>query len=609
MSVINPESIRNPAFRWFAEARFGMFVHFSLASMLGKDLAVQYKDRIPYKDYEALAGKFNPQRFSAREWVDLAQRAGARYIVPLAKHAEGFCLWDTDTTQFKITRTPFGRDIIRELTDECHQRDLRIMLYFNQGDWHSRHKPNRPGAWGDRFWSREDDEPDWDKHTAYTERQLEELLKRYGRIDGVWFDGTSKSEKHWRGRRLYAHIKRLQPECLVNDRAFYGDFLTPEWELTEELDSEKYLVEQCVSVASQGWGWDEKASCRSAVECVDMLVRMAGCGANLLLNVGPDREGVIPVKQAARMREIGRWLKRNGEAIYGTQGLKLVGSPDLMRATRRGDDIYLLLRRWPEHGRIEVPGIRGLPASARLLEGPDLVFRQAGGRLVLDGLPSAPSDALAQVIQLHFPSAPAIIRPLPKPHTITTVPLAPDQPTLLSVKHAELGGFSVKGWQHSVRRLVPPDASFGQGATELPAEADQPYAGEGPAPVRGIHAIIDWRHTEQHTTWTVEASRPTRVKVRVLLRCQRRVAGSAYELRCGAQTLSATVKGNEPQPNEDYVGTDWFRGFYRLPFVWEEAGEMKLPSGQSRITMQPVEIPWGSFFADVAALELTPVQS
>ena len=603
-SVIRPGAKEDPAARWFGEARFGMFIHFSLASMFGEDLGYQAVRRVPYRQYEAEVQRFNPSAFDPAQWVGVAESAGCRYITLTAKHVEGFCLWDTATTDFKITRTPFGRDIVAELAAECHRRNMPLCLYINPDAWHARQKPNLPGNWGDRGWRRDDDDPDWEKHRAYIRRQLAEVLTAYGPIAAIWFDCTHLPEHHIQGRRLYEHIKAIQPACLVNDRAKWGDFLTPEWEIAEHLDADCYLIEQCTSVAEDGWGWRSNFRYRSVPALVDLLVRTAGCGSNLLLNVAPDPTGAIPPPQAERMAAVGRWLKRSGEAVYGTQAMKPAGLGDDLRVTRRGRDVYVLLRRWPGGERVTVPGIASPPASARLLGGGELECRLAEAGLVIDRLPAEPLDAMAQVVHLHFGAEPVLIATAAPVEVVHRIPVRPRGATLLPVGLARLRGLAVKGWRHSVKRLAPSDAAYGQAPASLPSCSDQPM-NEGPQAVRQLDAIYDWRHHEESTHWTIQVPAAMRAKVRVCLRCPKVVAGSTYEVRCGASALTARVQGNGPM--EDRVRMDWWRGYSYLPFVWEDAGETDLPAGVCELSLQPTGTAWGGNFADVMAVELVPV--
>jgi alpha-L-fucosidase len=600
-SVLNPASRANPDLQWFGEARFGMFIHFSLASLFGEDLGYQYQCQIPYNRYEANVRRFNPAKFRASDWVDAAVAGGCRYITFTAKHVEGFCNWDTKTTDFKITRSPFRRDLVRELADECHRRKMPLCLYVNPDDWHSRFKPSLPGNWGDRNWRRKDDAFDWGKHIRYIEAQLTELLTGYGPVAGIWFDCTNHQEHHYRGERLYRLIKRLQPKCLVNDRAKFGDFITPEWQIAEDLDSGRCLIEQCISIVEEGWGWRKDNRYRSIPECIDLLARTAGAGSNLLLNVGPDPEGLIPSEQVERMLAIGDWLRVNGAAVYGTQPAKLAGLAEDMRVTRRGSDLYVILRRWPKVQHVKVPGVLSDPASVELLGGAGLTWKRTGDGLDVDGLPGLPADATAKVIHLRFAREPQfVLRPVPV-ETTHTVAVAPAGATRLPVELARMEGLAVKGWRHAVSTIRPPDAAFAQKPGDLPFDADQPYE-DGPAAVGEMRAILNWRYSEQSCVWTVRVPKAMRVKVRVCLRCPKIVAGSAYEISCETKSLTSKVRGNGPMEKE--VRMDWWKGYSYLPFVWEDAGVLDLPQGVHEVTMRPTHIVWGCNFANVAALEL-----
>jgi len=253
MAIVRRQSKQDPRLRWFGEARFGMFVHFGIYSQIGHGEWVMLREGIARREYEKLARSFNPRKFDADRWVDLAAQAGARYITFTAKHHDGFCMFDSQLTDFKITNTPFGRDLLRELVDACHRRGMRIVVYYSQPDWRHRSYVHRPGAFKDLQTIPPDQEPDWPTYQAYMEGQVRELVTNYGRIDGIWFDGFHCSEKQWRGRRLYRLIKQHQPCAVVNDRARYGDFFTPERSLPDDLSDS--LFEACESVQADGWGY------------------------------------------------------------------------------------------------------------------------------------------------------------------------------------------------------------------------------------------------------------------------------------------------------------------------------------------------------------------
>ena len=227
MTIVRKESAVDPQLRWFGQARFGMFVHFGVYAPLGKGEWAMYHEDIRREAYEPLMAEFCPHRFDADEWVDVAEGAGARYITVTAKHHDGFCLFDSALTDWKITNTPFGRDLIGELVAACQRRGMRIVLYYSQPDWHHPNYVHLPGAFKDLWYARADDAPDWRRYQAYLRGQVLELVTQYGPIDGLWFDGSHKSEQAWQGKQLYALIKQHQPGAVVNDRARYGDFFTP----------------------------------------------------------------------------------------------------------------------------------------------------------------------------------------------------------------------------------------------------------------------------------------------------------------------------------------------------------------------------------------------
>lgn len=604
--LINPESRHNPNFKWFEEARFGMFIHFSLATMFDKPGELHYmadyinKNLGSYKDYEANVKRFNPSRFSAKSWVDVAESAGCKYITFVAKHTEGFCNWDTKTTDFKITNTPFGRDILKELADECHRRGMRLGVYLNPNEWHSPYKPNLPGNKYDRNWKRDNDEPNWEKHTQYIEAQLTEILSNYGSIDMIWFDCTFHQENHVQGVRLYKLIKSLQPNCLVNDRTKYGDFMTPEQDLNETLNSETYLIEQCATMGTH-WGFMTNDKYKSVETILGWLVRTAGCGSNFMLNVGPQADGTISEAQTKRMQAIGAWLKINGNAIYGTKDVQLAGRLDDIRITRSGNDLFVILLEWPSAEYFRIPGIHSDPESARLLGGGSLKTQRINDALEVDGLPPMPVDNSPCVVQVHFNETPVVDAPARTVKIEYVIPVAPVGRTFLPVNQASLEGFTVKGWKHSVSSLTPPDAAFEQKSNDLPFDMYEKVSGQ--STMKQVNAILNWCWLEQSTVWNVVSDRPVKVRIRICMRCPEAVAGSSYVIRVADQKLEATVQGSGPmQDKVSYPSTS--KGFSNLPFSWKEVGEINLPAGRSQIVMQPTNIVWGAIFMDLVGLDL-----
>ena len=592
MPGINPASRHDPNLEWFREARLGMFIHFGLWAGVTETEHGPYKYGDRYREYEALANKFNPGSLDVEKWVDVAASAGCRYITFVAKHLDGFCLWDTDTSDFKITNTPLKRDLLKEVAEATRKRGMRICVYCIQHDWRSRYFVNLPGNYTDRCWKRHDDQPDWERQIEYIKAQITEILTKYGRIDGFWFDAHNKSEKHWRGRELYALVKKLQPHAIVNDRAGYGDYLGPECEAhwLEDYDPDEFIIELC-DLTFDGWGWHKNAAFYSVQSRVDMLARCAGSGANFLINVGPDPSGQIPKEQAAVMAGIGEWMKTRGEAVYGTESCRLDGQGDDFRASRKGNDVHVFLRRYPPMSRVKIPGVRSLPSSARLLGGPTLSCAMKDGVLEIDGLPVRPTDELTQVVKLSFAGKPAVVKPRKPIRREVVVPIAPDQATVLPAGWASVSGRSRKGYRHVVRELDAPDS----GLDRLPAEFKT--FGED-----GRKVVAQWRAYQQKAVWHIECDKAMDVRVRVCLRVPELMAGSTYEIRCCDNLLKCETRGQAMAADWQPTPPDWFRGFHYMPFAWEDAGSLKLPAGKSEIVMNPTWIPYGNFFCDVLGL-------
>ena len=601
---VHPDARRNPAYQWYRDAKFGLFVHFGYGSLFGTDMysSPNFEN---YREHEAGIDRFDPQHLDVERWVIAAKEAGCRFIVPTAKHHEGFCLWDTRTTAFNVMNTPCGRDIVSELREACDTHGVKLCLYLTQRDWHSRHLPAREGVSGDRLWKRDDDEADLEKHCDYICAQLTELLTGYGPIGMIWLDGIEKPESAWRGRRMYETIKALQPDCLVNERAGFGDYLSPEWHLREDIDPERYIIESSLSIALNGWGWVPGIGAHSSAWCVDTLVTKAACGSTLLLNVAPDKDGVIPEDQHERLRDLGRWLAVNGDAVYGTEPVPLAGLDEDWRVTRKGDDHYLILRTQPTYDRIRVPGMQTPPAAARVLGGSELtVSQEDDGMLVLAGLP-ARTDGLAQVVHLAYDASPAVrLRPKP-PRVEQVVTLADDTAVELPARLANIEGLGSKGDLLRVERLQAPDAALALPERfEAFTHHDIHELNRWATREREAWATVNWRSVHTKLVWHLESDRERRYRVDLTLRCPAPYAGSPYHLRCGDAELVAAIGGN---PETPCIAPDWWKGWYTLPFVTETAGALTIPAGRHRLVMQPRDLALGIGFADVAGLRLEPL--
>jgi len=332
---VQPLSVRGP---WFRDARFGMFIHFGMYAVLKRGEWVMYRERILIPEYEKLIPQFNPSRFNAREWVDLAKAAGQRYITITSKHHEGFCMFDSKLTDYKITRTPFGRDLIGELVAECHRQNMPISFYYSLMDWH--HPAYQP--------SLKSGTPVSAEFVDYLKGHLRELCTNYGRIAGIWFDGGwDHTPEQWHSRELIDIIRSLQPQALINDRAgLPEDFSTPEQELgSPSAQSDQRLREACMTI-NDNWGYAETDQrFKSSAELIQLLARAAGGDANLLLNVGPMPTGEIQPDFVKRLQEVGHWLERNGESIYATRPTGTGYFTDTTLTTR-GNKVYFHIFNW-----------------------------------------------------------------------------------------------------------------------------------------------------------------------------------------------------------------------------------------------------------------------
>lgn len=327
---------------WWQHDRFGMFIHWGLYSVLARGEWAANIEGIPSDEYEKLFGLFDPQGYDPAAWVRLAREAGMKYVVLTAKHHEGFCLFDSKLTDFTSVNAPLGRDVVRDFVDAAHAEGLKVGLYYSLLDWHH---PDYPHATDKTHPERgregvSDEGRDFNRYLDYLHGQVRELCTSYGKLDLLWFDfsyGDLRGEA-WRASELMDMVRTLQPGILVNNRLecsgkglgslaacdptpYYGDFVTPEQVLPphELLDAhgDKLAWEACVTM-NDSWGYcatDDRF--KSSSMLIHKLVECVSKGGNMILNVGPDGQGRIPVPSVKALHEIGDWMRRNGEGVYG----------------------------------------------------------------------------------------------------------------------------------------------------------------------------------------------------------------------------------------------------------------------------------------------------
>lgn len=401
----------------FRDRGFGMFIHWGIYSQLGDGEWVFNNQKIPLSEYEKLAGTFNPVNFRAKDWVTLARSAGMRYITVTSKHHDGFCLFDTKQTDWDILdRTPFRRDVMKELADECREQGLAIVFYYSHLDWH--HPDYYP--LGRTGWNTGRGEAgDWNRYLDSVDAQLTELLTGYGPVAGVWFDGWwDKPGAEWRLSKTYDLIHRLQPSALVGNnhhrRPFPGeDIQMFEKDLpgqdTAGLNAETTIsdlpLESCETI-NRAWGYNSTdRTFKSPAQLIQLLVRSAGANANFLLNVGPRPDGTIQPECVERLKAVGDWLKTYGPSIYGTRGGPIAPQPwgaSTILEDKNRIFVHILDRKAIE-GPLVLDGLKHPPRSARTWEGTPVRFEEERGKVNLD-LSAVPDDAIDSIVILEIPN-------------------------------------------------------------------------------------------------------------------------------------------------------------------------------------------------------------
>ena len=409
---------------WFLDARFGLFIHWGVYSLIGKGEWVQDTGRIPVEEYEKLHLQFQPSQFDAAQWVALAKRAGQRYLVVTTKHHDGFCMFDSKLTDYDMMSTPFKRDVIKELAEACHRQDVRLGFYYSIMDWHHPdYVPRRP--WEK---NRATTGADFDRYVEYMRGQIRELMTNYGRIDVLWFDGgweRKSPEDLAKFRDIVAMARSLQPQMLVNNRAnIAGDFETPEQFIPAtglaSKEGKPALWEVCMTMTTghgafaptAWWGYDRYETVfKPSEELLQKLVDVVSKGGNFLLNIGPEPTGKIRPEETERLLGVGRWMERYHDAIYGATASPFPLLPFFGRVTRKGDTLYVHVFDWPNPRQLTLPGLKTEVKRSYVMGKPAAsieVRRAPGSSDVLLQLPAAPPDPVASVLVVELAGTPEV---------------------------------------------------------------------------------------------------------------------------------------------------------------------------------------------------------
>ncbi|MEM1210734.1 MAG: alpha-L-fucosidase [Planctomycetota bacterium] len=357
----------NDARDWFFENRFGLFVHWGLYAIKGWHEQEIWRWPVSREDYAEYASQFNPVRFDANAWLDAAAAAGMDYVVFTTKHIDGFCNWDSAHTDFKITNTSFGRDVLKELSDACQHRGVPLCLYYSIPDMHHPNYPHagRPYEYANPL---EGDEPNVHQYLAYVEAQARELLTNYGPIHGWWWDANVIEHVD---ESFHDMIHELQPQAVINNRGFgRGDFKTPERDWDNSVNAMVKFekpTEANTSIGLISWSYKPDEDYYSDWHLQHSVAKILAKGGNYLLNVGPQPDGAFSGYSQALLSRMGSWFKRVREAFCNVEGCSDLTSNDKILLTRKGDTLYAVLHKPPVTTSVRLKPIDTEPRSVTLL--------------------------------------------------------------------------------------------------------------------------------------------------------------------------------------------------------------------------------------------------
>lgn len=346
---------------WFSNAKFGLFIHWGPFSIPGDGEWVMNNRNITVKNYTRLMDFFNPTDLDAAKWVAMAKNAGMKYITLITRHHDGFSMWDTKASDFNIMNSPYHKDIVKMIADECHKQGIKLFLYYSLLDWRRDDYSYWTGRTG--HGTGRTIHGDWNNYIAFMEQQLTELLTNYGEIAGIWFDGywdqldndsdkTNHPHVDWHFSELYALIHKLQPQCLVGNNHHLQPLPGEDFQMFEKdlpggnttgfggASVSSLPLETCETI-NNSWGFNiTDTTYKSTKQLVDYLVRAAGFGTNFLLNIGPMPNGEIQPEFKERLADMGVWLRTYGESIYNTKG-GYMRPQNWGCLTQRGDTLFV----------------------------------------------------------------------------------------------------------------------------------------------------------------------------------------------------------------------------------------------------------------------------
>jgi len=398
-----------------------MFIHWGASSVLGHGEWVMNVRNIRVDEYKRLVHIFNPIDFDAKTWVATAKNAGMNYITLITRHHDGFSLWDTKQSDWKITNTPYGKDIVKQLADECRKQGVKLFFYYSLLDWYRNDYQYETGRTGKGTGRTE--KSNWPNYINFMKAQLTELLTNYGEVGGIWFDGhwdqldndhdkANKSKVDWKYNEIYELIHRLQPKCLIGNNHHLLPLPGEDFQMFEKdlpghnttgfggAAVSRLPLETCETI-NDSWGFNiTDRNYKSTKALIQYLVRAAGYGANFLLNIGPMPNGQIQLEFTERLSSMGQWLKQYGETIYGTKG-GFIKPQSWGAITEKGNKAWIhLLNPTEEKLFIKIPG---KVKSAKLFTNKSTIkFQQLPDNYLIIDINSIPKEEFDTVIELEL---------------------------------------------------------------------------------------------------------------------------------------------------------------------------------------------------------------
>jgi alpha-L-fucosidase len=495
---------RDQRMGWFREARFGMFIHWGVYSVPagtyngqrigGLGEWIMHDGKIPMLEYQKFAKQFNPVKFNADQWVAIAKDAGMKYIVITSKHHDGFAMYDTKACDWSIVKaTPFGRDPLKELAEACRKQGLKLGFYYSQAqDW------NNGGATSGGRWDPAQEHSMDDYIDKIAVPQVREILTNYGEFPAIlWWD-TPMNMNQARAQKLYAVAKELRPNIILNDRLggnFPGDTNTPEQTIPAQGFPNRDW-ETCMTM-NNTWGFKSfDNNWKTTQTLVRNLIDCSSKGGNFLLNVGPTSEGLIPDPSVQRLAEVGKWMKTNNEAIYGSTA-SAFKKLSWGKCTQKPGKLYLHVFDWPTNGTLVVPMTTKITKAYLLADKSQTLATTATESGIEIKVPAAAPDPIATVIVAEIDG--------PVQAIVQIAKQAPDGVIALTATDAEIHG----------------DAGLEKKA--------------------GIDNIGSWMSARTYVDWQVQVTKPGKFNVSITYACTTNSGGSAFDLLVGDQKLSGTI--------------------------------------------------------------------